>query len=360
MTARATLATDDQLVGRLVESLTAHPTADEDHVFEWIREAYPLACSATVAGVVQRVMGRTSGLGLIEELLDDPMVTEVMINGPGPVWVDRGDRPERADLVLDANDIGLLIERILDPLGLRVDRSSPLVDARLSDGSRVNVIVPPLAVDGPVVTIRRFSARPIPLAEFGPEEAIITLTDLMRARSTMLVVGGTAAGKTTLLNALGTLFDPAERVITIEDTAELQLPGAHTVRLEARPANSEGIGEVTMRELVRNALRMRPDRLVIGEVRGAEALDLVLALNTGHRASLATCHASGAIGALRRLETLAMLGDAGLPVAAIRDQVRSAFDAVVAVDRIGSRRRITTIAKLDLDSGEPVTLWEQR
>ena len=342
----------------LVDLLAEQPELSPGDLTEWVRSAVPLADSAAVARAVDRLADEPGGLGELDAILLDPDVTEIMINGPGPVWLDRGGRPAPVELTVTAHEIGLLLERILDPLGLRVDRSSPMVDARLADGSRVNAVVAPLALDGPIVTIRRFAAEPTPLDSFGEPAVVELVSELVDAETTMLVVGATAAGKTTLLNAIGARIHPDARIITIEDTAELRLPGRHVVRLEARPANSEGIGEVTLRQLVRNSLRMRPDRLVIGEVRGPEALDLVLALNTGHRGSLATCHASGPEGALRRLTTLALLGDADLPPTAIRDQVHGAFDVVVHVDRVAGRRQIVDIATVPNDPSRPLPrLW---
>lgn len=344
------------LSNHLVERLVEHPGADRADVVEWIRSTDPLLDLGAVDALADRVLSRRDGLGPIDPLLTDPGVTEIMVNGPGPIWIDRGHGSEPTTIEIAAEEIAVLIERILDPLALRVDRSSPMVDARLPDGSRVNVIVPPLALDGPVVTIRRFRTSAVTLDHFGDGEVAQLLVDLIDERTTILVVGPTAAGKTTLLNALGNRIDGGERVVTIEDTAELSFTGPHVVRLESRPANSEGVGEVTLRHLVRNALRMRPDRLVIGEVRGAEALDLVLALNTGHRGSLATCHASDPAGALRRLETLALLGDAALPIEALRDQIVGAIDVVVQVGRVGSQRRIVSICGLT-PSGHLTTLW---
>jgi pilus assembly protein CpaF len=330
----------------LLELLVQQRSATTAELIEAVRQLDPLLDTASVAALVIRAQQRSAGLGSIEPFLHDPTVTEVMINGPGPVWLDRAGQLQPTEVALDGHDIGLLIERILDPLGLRVDRASPYVDARLPDGSRVNVVVPPLAIDGPVVTIRRFSTHPVPLASFGQAEVVALVADLVIRRATILVVGGTGAGKTTLLNALGACLDPDERVVTIEDTAELRLPGRHVVRLEARLANSEGVGAVGLRALVRNALRMRPDRLVIGEVRGPEALDLVLALNTGHRGSLATCHASGPSGALRRLEILALLGGVELPATVIRSQLVAAIDVIVTVARVGDRRQITDVTEV--------------
>jgi pilus assembly protein CpaF len=337
--------------GWLQEMLIDQPELTALDLTEALRHHDPLLSTATVATVVGRVTRRAAGLAAIEPFLADEAVTEVMINGPGPVWLDRWGELSPSDVVLDGHDIGLLIERILEPLGLRVDRSSPVVDARLPDGSRVNVVVPPLALDGPVVTIRRFGLHPIELNRFGDETVAGLVADLVARRATLLVVGSTGAGKTTLLNALGTLIDPGERVVTIEDTAELRFPGRHVVRLEGRPANSEGVGAVDLRALVRNALRMRPDRLVIGEVRGPEALDLVLALNTGHRGSLATCHASGPSGALHRLEALALLGGVDLPAAVIRTQLTAALDVIVTVERRGAERHIMDVTAVgdDLD-----------
>jgi pilus assembly protein CpaF len=357
---RADELTDAQ-IDDVVDLLAVWPDLDRHDLTDWVRSVEPLRDGASVDRIVDQLVGRSAGLGAIEALLFDPSVTEIMINGPGPVWLDRGQRLEPTDIELDEHDIGLLLERILDPLGLRVDRSSPMVDARLPDGSRVNAVVPPLALDGPIVTIRRFASEAVPLDAFAEPSVVDLLEQLTADRATMLVVGPTAAGKTTLLNAIGSSVHPDERIVTIEDTAELQLPGRHIVRLEARPQNSEGVGAVTMRQLVRNALRMRPDRLVIGEVRGPEALDLVLALNTGHRGSLATCHASGPEGALRRLTTLSLLGDADLPPVAIREQVHGAFDVIVEVARVRDRRRVVTVAAVPDDPDRaPSYLWSGR
>ena len=340
---RSTDRADRLLAGLLTSNTEA---SDRSLLIEAVRHSDPLISSIRLNELVERAWQRANGLGPIAELLADPEVTEVMINGPGPVWIDRGDSLQMTTVVLGLQDLELLVERIVDPLGLRVDRVSPMVDARLADGSRVNVVVPPLAVDGPIITIRRFATRPLALSAFGPPALVELLGELMRARRTLVVSGGTGAGKTTLLNSLGCLIDEGERIVVIEDTSELRLPGRHLVRMETRPANSEGVGAVTLRDLVRNALRMRPDRIVVGEVRGGEAFDLLLALNTGHRGTLTTCHANGPAAALDRLFTLALLGGVNLPSRAIKMQLLSAIDVIVQVERSPSGRRVTEVAEI--------------
>ncbi len=297
------------------------------------RAEAPLLPGDAVRRLVDVVAARVRGLGPLDPLLADPAVSEVMVNGPDRVWVERSGRLERVDLTLDAATIGHLIERVVGPLGLRIDRASPLVDARLPDGSRVNAVVPPLAVDGPCLTIRRFVARRVALDAVCPPGVAPLLAWAVRSRLNVLVSGGTGAGKTTLLNALAAEIPSGERVVTVEDAAELQLPREHVVRLEARPASAEGAGEVAVRDLVRNALRMRPDRIVVGECRGPEALDMLQAMNTGHEGSLSTCHANGSADALRRLETMVLTGTVALPLAAVREQVDAALDLVVQVAR---------------------------
>src|SRR3954471_21677238 len=298
--------------------------------------------------VAARVAERAVGLGPLEPLLSDPGVDEIMVSGTAPVWVERAGRLEATDIrFAREQDLRDAIERILAPLGRRVDEAEPLADARLPDGSRVNVVLPPLALDGPALTIRRFRARgfspddlvdagtlPAPLADF--------LARAVRSRCTILVCGGTGSGKTTTLNALSSFIPPGERVVTIEDAAELRLRRPHVVRLEARPPNVEGRGEVTIRRLVRNALRMRPDRIVVGEVRGPEALDMLSAMTTCHDGSLSTVHAGSAAEALRRLETLALMADVGLPHAAVREQVADALHLVVCQSRTPEGRRVVT------------------
>jgi len=310
------------------------------------REA-PLLGDLALEQVVERVQARVSGLGDLEPLLADPAVTEVMVNGAGPVWIERAGSLERTSVVLDTASVFLLIERVVAPLGLRIDRSSPVVDARLPDGSRVNAVVPPLAIDGPCLTIRRFSARAVPLGAMCPPGVAQLLGWAVQARANILVSGGTGAGKTTLLNALAAQIPPQERIVTVEDAAELQLPGEHVVRLESRPPNSEGAGAVSVRDLVRNALRMRPDRIVVGECRGPEALDMLQAMNTGHEGSLSTCHANSPADALRRLETMVLMGAVALPLAAVREQVDASVDLVVHVTRRpGGGRAVIAVAEV--------------
>ena len=318
--------------------------------------AAPLS-SARRERVRELILREAVGLGPLEELLADPRVEEVMVNGPDRVYVERGGRIEPTRIAFESE--GALrdsIERILAPLGRRVDELSPMADARLADGSRVNVIIPPLAVDGPALSIRRFTAlRPDPDELVASDTLTADLREVLagavRERRSLLVSGGTGSGKTTLLNALSSYIDPLERVVTIEDAAELRLRQPHVVRLESRPASVEGRGEVTIRDLLRNALRMRPDRIVIGEVRGPEALDLLTALNTGHDGALSTVHANSPEDALRRMETLALMAGIGLPHAAIRDQVRRGIELVVHLvrDCEGARRvvalgEVTTVA----------------
>ena len=299
------------------------------------------------------LLERTVGLGPLESLLDDEEIDEIMISGTRPVWVERRGRIEETGVAFaDEHELLHAIERMLAGAGRRVDRSEPLCDARLPDGSRVHVALPPLAVDGPAVTIRRFRARrwtPDELVRRGtwsPAVAAV-VEEAVRDRRSILVSGGTGAGKTTTLGAVASLLHPAERIVTVEDTAELRLGQPHVVRLEARPARSDGGGGVSIRELVRNALRMRPDRIVVGEVRGAEALDMVLAMTTGHDGSLSTIHARSPEAALRRLETLCLMADVGLPHVAVARMVSDAVGLVLQQTRTADgHRRVTAAARV--------------
>jgi pilus assembly protein CpaF len=355
----------DQLAGTLREQLVtgagAAEGADAHARIRALADAEAGLLDEDSRGeLVERIAERSFGLGPLEPLLRDPDVDEVMVSGLAPVWIERGGRLEPTEVRFGSEaELRHAIERILAPLGRRVDEAQPLVDARLPDGSRVNVVIPPLALDGPALTIRRFRRR-----GFTPEELVAqgTLTPpllelLARAvvaRCTILVCGGTGSGKTTTLNALSTFIGPDERVVTIEDAAELRLRQPHVVRLEARPPNLEGRGEVTIRHLVRNALRMRPDRIVVGEVRGPEALDLLTALTTGHDGSLSTVHAGSAAEALRRLETLALMADIGLPHGAVQDQVSDAIDLVVCQSRgTDGARRVVGVSEVVRVAGGP-------
>jgi pilus assembly protein CpaF len=350
----------DSLRARLIErrrseaAAGAAPSSElRGEIHGLIEEEVALLGAEDLEAVEARVVRDTAGLGPLEDLLADPTVEEVMVNGPDSVYVERAGRIETADVSFpDEEELRNAIERILAPLGRRVDELSPMVDARLADGSRVNVVIPPLAIDGPAISIRRFGAR-----RLGPDELVKlgTLTSAQRElletavsrRRSVLVSGGTGSGKTTLLNALSSFIAPGERVVTIEDAAELRLQQPHVVRLESRPASVEGRGEFTVRDLLRNALRMRPDRIVIGEVRGPEALDLLTALNTGHDGALSTVHANSPADALSRLETLALMAGVGLPHVAIAEQVRRGVDLVVQLERRpDGARRVTEIAEI--------------
>jgi pilus assembly protein CpaF len=322
-----------------------------EQVCDLVEERAALLCAEDREALVARVLRDTVGLGPLEDLFADPTVEEVMVNGPHQVYVERGGKIEAVEAgFADEEELRNAIERILAPLGRRIDELSPMVDARLADGSRVNAVIPPLAIDGPALSIRRFgTSRPDPreLVELGTltEAQLELLEEAVGARRSILVSGGTGSGKTTLLNALSGFVSPSERVVTIEDAAELRLRRRHVVRLESRPAGVEGRGEVTIRDLLRNALRMRPDRIVIGEVRGAEALDLLTALNTGHRGALSTVHANSAADALARLETLALMAGLGLPHEAIAAQVRRGIELVAHLERLpDGSRRVTEIA----------------
>ena len=348
-----------ELRSRLVELRRAEAAAGEDldpieaAVRSLVDSEAAVLDSRTRERLSELILREAVGLGPLEDLLDDPSVEEVMVNGHERVYVERGGTLQRSAVRFESEQaLRDAIERILAPLGRRVDELSPMVDARLADGSRVNVIIPPLAVDGPSLSIRRFSPRrpgPDDLVEMG------TLTAEMRdqleaavaARRSVLVSGGTGSGKTTLLNALSAFIEPDERVVTIEDAAELRLRQPHVVRLEGRPANVEGRGLVTIRDLLRNALRMRPDRIIIGEVRGGEALDLLMALNTGHEGALSTVHANSPEDALRRVETLALMADVGLPHDAIREQLARGVDLVVHLARLGDgSRRVVAVGEV--------------
>ncbi|MBM3661796.1 MAG: CpaF family protein [Actinobacteria bacterium] len=337
-------------VGRVRRRFVTGRTAPHDPLGtlrELLAEEAPLLAADQLETIASRLVGDLVGLGHLEAILDDPDVTDVLVNGPGPVWIERSGRLECTSLVLDHQQINRSIERLVRPLGRRADRTHPIVDARLADGTRVAVVVDPLAVDGPVLALRRHRRAVVGFEELAGPFAD-ALRERLRTRRNIVVHGATGSGKTTLLNALGSLVSPDERIVTIEDVAELRLPGRHVVRLEARPGTSDGVGRVAIRELVRAALRLRPDRLVVGEVRGAEALDMVWALSTGHDGGMSTVHASSPVAAMRRLATLALSAGEPLPLAAVDAQVRSAVHVLVGVGRLdGGRRGVVSIHDVD-------------
>lgn len=361
-----------RLIGRVdARQLDAMPRAERrlrvrEEALALLSEQGHILPQSTLTRVVNAVSDAVVGMGPIEFLLKDPEVTEVMVNGPDDVYVERKGRLEKVvDRLFEGEEAVLhVIERIVAPLGLRVDATSPWVDARLPDGSRVHAIVPPLSLCGPVLNVRKFSSIPL-----GPNDLLANgtlgprmlafLAACVRGRANIVISGGTSSGKTTLLGVLSSFVPEGERLITIEDAAELRLVQPHVIGLEARPASVEGRGEVTVRDLVRNALRMRPDRIVVGEVRGGEALDMLQAMNSGHDGSLSTAHANSARHALWRLETMALMSDVDLPVAHIRAQVASAIDVVVHTARLRDGRRVVfQIAAVDdIDgAGDPVVI----
>jgi len=305
------------------------------------------------------------GLGPLETLLADDMVTEILVNGPNTVYIERGGKLDLAPVKFrDNDDVMRIIERIVAPLGRRVDESSPMVDARLPDGSRVNVIIPPLSLSGPCISIRKFPKHALTPDELIKKGAMTPgIADFLRAcvkaALNIVVSGGTGTGKTTILNALSSFIPEGERILTIEDAAELRLQQPHVVRLEARPANVEGKGQITIRQLVINALRMRPDRIVVGEVRGAEALDMLQAMNTGHEGSLTTVHSNSARDTLRRVETMVLMAGMDLPLRAIREQIASAFDLIVHLGRLADgSRKIVQIAEVQGMEGDTVIMQD--
>jgi pilus assembly protein CpaF len=310
----------------------------------------PVLSTSERTRLIRQVIDEAIGLGVLEPLLADPTVTEIMVNGTDEIYVERDGRLTRSDITFtDEAQLYQTIDRIVSQVNRRVDESSPMVDARLPTGERVNVIIPPLALKGPTLTIRRFPRLFTldQLSSMGSVDAdsVALLRALVRAKLNVVISGGTGAGKTTMLNALSAAVPATERIITVEDNAELRLQQPHVVTLEARPANVEGRGEISIRDLVRNSLRMRPDRIIVGEVRGGETLDMLQALNTGHEGSLVTVHANSCDDAIHRLETLATMSDLQIPFEALRDQINSAIHVIVQIDRYADgRRRIAEVA----------------
>jgi len=315
--------------------------------------------------VIELIEDEVMGLGPLEPLLADKKVADILVNGSGQVYIERRGRLELTDVKFN-NDQHLMniIDRIVSSVGRRIDESSPMVDARLKDGSRVNVIIPPLAIDGPSMSIRRFAVELLgmdDLIDYGSvtREAATVLKAVVKGRLNILISGGTGAGKTTLLNVMSGFIPVTERIVTIEDSAELQLQQPHVVRLETRPPNIEGRGEVTARDLVRNSLRMRPDRIVVGEVRGQEALDMLQAMNTGHDGSLTTVHANTPRDALSRVESMVSMTGISFPTKVLREHISSAIDVVVQVARHeDGRRRLVSISEINGMEGEVITMSE--
>jgi pilus assembly protein CpaF len=317
---------------------------------ELLAEEAPLA-PPDIAGQVADAL---VGLGPLETLLRDQAVSDVLVNGPNDIWLERSGELSRVDVSFpDADSIVATVERMISPLGLRIDRASPMVDARLPDGSRLHAVIPPAAADGPIVAIRRFTASVPDLPALVAAGSIRRdgsdlLGSAVPSRRSILISGGTGTGKTTLLNILSIEIPASERIVTVEDAAELRLTG-HVVRLEGRPANAEGAGEIPLRELVRSALRLRPDRIILGEARGPEALDMIAAMNTGHRGSMSTVHANSPEEALWRLETLALSGARRVSKLAVRRQLHTAIDLVVQMERHSGNRRVAVIAEVTGD-----------
>jgi pilus assembly protein CpaF len=352
------------------------PTVDTGNVEE-VRRALEVVFAETLAEeriplsrtersqVFEQIMADVLGFGPIEPLLSDDSVTEVLVNGPDHVFVERNGILEETDLRFrNSGEVMRIIDRIVAPLGRRVDESSPLVDARLPDGSRVNIIIPPLSLVGPCISIRKFAK-----AVFAREDVIRlkTVTPDMadflyacvRARLNIVVSGGTSTGKTTLLNVLSSFLPDNERIVTIEDAAELQLNQRHVVRLEARPPNVEGRGQITIRQLVINSLRMRPDRIVVGEVRGGEALDMLQAMNTGHDGSLTTAHSNTPRDTLARVETMTLMAGMDLPLRAVREQIAAAFDVIVHLDRlVDGGRKVVRISEVQGMEGDVIVMQD--
>jgi len=364
----------DRVHRRLLAELS--PTVDANNVEE-VRRALDRIFAETLAEeglplsrsergeLFEQIVADILGFGAIEPLLRDDTVTEILVNGPGMVFVERNGILEETDLHFrDSDEVLRIIDRIVSPIGRRVDESSPMVDARLPDGSRVNIIIPPLSLVGPCISIRKFArqaftAEDLVRLETLPKEWADFLRVCVLARLNIVVSGGTSTGKTTFLNMLSSYLPGNERIVTIEDAAELQIQQRHVVRLEARPPNVEGRGQVTIRQLVINALRMRPDRIVVGEVRGGEALDMLQAMNTGHDGSLTTAHSNGARDTLHRIETMVLMAGMDLPLRAVREQIAAAFDVIVHLDRLADgTRKVVTIAEVQGMEGDIVVMQD--
>ncbi|NOY74874.1 MAG: CpaF family protein [Kiritimatiellaeota bacterium] len=363
-----------ELITRLNLKRLAVSGVSEDELAEKAKKAIheilselsiPLPPGVKLSILERELVHEAIGLGPLEDLISMEDITEIMVNGPNHVYVEKDGVLLRTDTAFaDDNQVAAAIERIVSPLGRRIDESSPMVDARLPDGSRVNAIIPPLSLVGPSITIRKFSKTPLQVSDlisFGSmtEKMAEFLDACVKVRKNIIISGGTGSGKTTLLNVISSFLPHTERIVTIEDAAELQLKQEHVVRLEARPPNIEGKGQVSIRDLVRNSLRMRPDRIVVGECRGGEALDMLQAMNTGHDGSLTTIHANSPRDALARLETLVMMAGFDLPLKAIREQIASAVTIIVQVDRHkDGTRKVSNISEITKMEGEVITMQD--
>jgi len=337
-----------------------------DAIFsEVVRDAKVPLSRAEREEMRNAIIANILGYGPLEVLLEDDSVTEILVNGPSQVYVERRGRMMETDITFRSNaDLMRIVDRIVTPLGRRVDESSPMVDARLPDGSRVNIIIPPLCLNGPTISIRKFARSVFTEADYLRMGSVNqNMVDFMRAcvlaRQNIVVSGGTGTGKTTLLNMLSSFLPSSERIVTIEDAAELQLNQRHLVRLEARPPNIEGRGEVTIRQLVINALRMRPDRIIVGEVRGGEALDMLQAMNTGHDGSLTTAHSNSARDTLRRVETMVLMAGTDMPLRAIREQIASAFDLIIHLERMSDgSRKVVQVSEVEGLEGDVIVMQD--
>lgn len=359
----AEMSPQEQMVLSAVHQDAAQVEQVIGNYVEKVLEENPFAVPVSERSkIVSDLKDEMLGLGPIEVLLKDPTVTEIMVNGPKKIFVERMGRLQLTDIQFnDDSHVMNIIERILSPIGRHIDESVPLVDARLEDGSRVNIIIPPLSLVGPCITIRKFATKALSvdnLITFGTLDRKMAdfIKACIQARINILVSGGTGSGKTTTLNVLSSFIPENERIVTIEDAAELKLQQEHVVTLESRPANIEGNGEITIRDLVKNALRMRPDRIIVGEVRGGEALDMLQAMNTGHDGSLTTAHANNPRDALSRLETMVLMAGFEMPIRAIREQVSSAIELILQQSRLkDGSRKITYITEVQHMEGDVIT-----
>lgn len=363
----------DELRKRIIESIIDKRIANKDITENFINDEIDSVLDGRDLTNLERshiynmIDNEINGYGPLNELLNDPNISEIMVNGPSEVYVEIDGKLIRDDTVSFINDEHILriIQKMVQPLGRTIDSSNPMVDSRLSDGSRINAIIPPLSVNGPILTIRKFKKNLSSVDDLLrngtlTRDMAVFLECCVKAKMNIIVCGGTGSGKTTILNILSSFIGDNERVITIEDAAELRLSQSHVIPLETRSTNYDTKGEITMRDLVRNSLRMRPDRIIIGEVRGAEAFDMLQAMNTGHEGSLTTLHANGAIDALNRLETMVLMGNMEIPVLAIRDYIKNAINIVVTVERLSDgKRKITGINEITgIDENKEITLKE--